>query len=90
MGPGGPIFTVTETFILVYMAMFSPQIEETINIRTPAIIRRSCMETKARRYWVMPLNGKWSLPYPATEKIEPDRQSPLALGAINVKFWNIR
>ena len=43
-------------------------LEETINIRTPAIIGRSYTETKPRRYWVMPLKGRWSPPYPATEK----------------------
>ena len=43
-------------------------IEETINVRTPAIIGRSYTETKPRRYWVMPLKGRWSPPYQATEK----------------------
>ena len=43
-------------------------VEETINIRTPAIIGRSYTETKPRRYWVMPLKGRWSPPYQATEK----------------------
>ena len=43
-------------------------VEETINIRTPTIIGRSYTETKPLRYWVMPLKGRWSPPYPATEK----------------------
>ena len=40
----------------------SHSIEETINIRTPAIIGRLYTETKPRRYWVMPLKGRWSTP----------------------------
>ena len=43
-------------------------LEETINIRTPAIIGRSYTEAKSRRYWVIPLKGRWSPPYLATEK----------------------
>ena len=43
-------------------------VEETIHIQTPAIIGRSYTETKLRRYWVVPLKGRWSPPYPATEK----------------------
>ena len=43
-------------------------LEETINIRTPAIIGRSYTETKPRRYSVMPRKGRRSPPYPATEK----------------------
>ena len=45
-----------------------PHVEEIINIRTPAIIGRSYTGTKSRRYWVIPLKGRWSPPYPATEK----------------------
>ena len=55
-----------------YAKMNILELEETINIRTPAIIGRSYTETKPRRYWVMPLKGRWSPPYPATEKIVLD------------------
>ena len=40
-------------------------LEETINIRTPAIIGRSCTETKPRRYSVTPRKGRRSPPYSA-------------------------
>ena len=43
-------------------------VEEVIDVRTPAIIGRSYMDTKPCRYWVMPLKGRWRPPYPATEK----------------------
>ena len=43
-------------------------VEETIKIRTPAIVGRSYTETKPRRYGVMPLKGRWGPLYPATEK----------------------
>ena len=33
-----------------------------------AIIGHLYTETKPRRYWVMPQKGRWSPPYPATEK----------------------
>ena len=44
------------------------EVEETINIRTPAIIGRSYTEAEPRRYPVMPRKGRQSPPYPMTEK----------------------
>ena len=52
----------------VFVSHVVLEIEETINIRTPAIIGRSYTETKPRRYSVMPRKGRRSPPYPATEK----------------------
>ena len=39
-----------------------------LDIELSAIIGLSYTETKPRTYWVMPLKGRWSPPYPATEK----------------------
>ena len=61
-------FLQMKLFTLTIHGFSCTVIEETINIRTPAIIGRSYTETKPRRYWVMPLKGRWSPPYPATEK----------------------
>ena len=65
-------------------------VEETINIRTPVIIGRSYTETKPRRYWVYATERKVESTVSGDRKMELDRQSPLALGAINVKFRNIQ
>ena len=51
----------------MFTAHRNPHVEETINVRTPAIIGRSYTETKPHRYWVMSLKGRWSPPYQATE-----------------------
>ena len=62
---------VVKTENCLYIYMFGKCVfcmEEVIDVRTRAIIGRSYTETKLRRYWVMPLKGKWSPPYPATEK----------------------
>ena len=61
-------------------------IEEVIDVRTPAIIGRSYTKTKPCRYWVMPLKGRWSPPYPATEKWSSIVNLRLCKGRLTYNF----
>ena len=61
-------------------------VEEVIDVRTLAIIGRSYTKTKPRRYWVMPLKGRWSPPYPATEKWSSIVNLRLCKGRLTYNF----
>ena len=62
------------------------ELEEVIDVRTPAIIGRSYTKTKPCRYWVMPLKGRWSPPYPATEKWSSIVNLRLCKGGLTYNF----